>query len=606
MQHHETEAKLTSPSDADMSPSTNMAALSCLPEELLDDITGYMKQRDLAHICLATHQLRRIANEKLYTNLTLNERYSGSYHCAVEQVFSFALALLHRPELASSVRKLSMSLIRGQPTSPPKWSSDDIAKALRVIDDMGTKGTGWAIRVPDWKARLLSGDGKACGGLILALLPNLVELEIEILATMPDFRVADDDVEYNERIVWSHQRYAEDPLDKLFGKPGYYLLEFLKPKRTDPIMSSRMKGFLNARIRNLVNRPALDLSQICGLKKLETLRFFGSRLDKQWCTLPKLQCLEVARECRVPASFVAPAVDTLQLELASCVAKEVDHNGALHAGFLSATSFPRLEHLSIQLTNFHSSGGFSIVKPILKDSKRAKSNRMVYCLSRVAPSLKTLSVSAYDSFDQEFLKWMGPVPTFTSFKQLETLTIPQDLLLGDGFPNPCKLLPASIQVIELLHPSVKAFAWLDALNKAHHFFQDLKAVYLIFENAQDDQCVAMYEKYSDWIAGRKMHYEVILQCPPAERAICDTVPEEENPRAYRIWARADERVVPSFDDEEAFPTLVPLTNDSEATHRRQASHTFRISYASCAKEWYQKIQVATPRTSKQVDNDLTV
>ncbi|KAI4634245.1 uncharacterized protein J4E87_001417 [Alternaria ethzedia] len=597
MQHHETEAKLTSPSDADMSPSTNMAALSCLPEELLDDITGYMKPRDLAHICLATHQLRRIANEKLYTNLTLNERYSGNYHCAVEQVFSFALALLHRPELASSVRKLSMSLIRQQATSPPKWNSDDKAKALRVIDDMGTKGTGWAIRVPDWKARLLSGDGKACGGLILALLPNLVELEIEILATMPDFRVADDDVEYNERIVWSQQRYAEDPLDKLFGKPGYYLVEFLKPKHTDPIMSSRMKSILNARIRNLVNRPALDLSQICGLKKLETLRFFGSRLDKTWCTLPKLQCLEVARECRVPASFVAPAVDTLQLELASCVAKEVDHNGALHAGFLSATSFPRLEHLSIQLTNFHSSGGFSIVKPILKDSKRAKSNRMIYCLSRVAPSLKTLSVSAYDSFDQEFLKWMGPVPTFAFFKQLETLTITQDLLLGDGFPNPCKLLPASIQVIELLHPSVKAFAWLDALNKAHHFFQDLKAVYLIFEDAQDDQCVTMYEKYSDWIAGREMHYEVILQSPPAERAICDTVPDEKDPRAYRIWARADEAIVPSFDDEEVFPTLVSFTNDSEAAQKRQASHTFHVSYASHAKEWYQKIRIATPGTS---------
>ncbi|KAI4667485.1 uncharacterized protein J4E79_002173 [Alternaria viburni] len=587
MQHHETEAKLTSPSDADKSPSTNMAALSSLPEELLDEITGYTtKPSDLAHMSLASHQLRRIANEKLYTNLALNERYSGSYHCAVEQVFSFALALLHRPELASSVRKLSMSLIRGQPTSPPKWSSDDITKALRVIDDMGTKGTGWAIRVPDWKARLLSGDGKACGGLILALLPNLVELEIEILATMPDFRVADDDVEYNERIVWSHQRYAEDPLDKLFGKPGYYLLEFLKPKSTDPIMSSRMKGILNARLRNLVNRPALDLSQICGLKKLETLRFFGSRLDKQWCTLPKLQCLEVARECRVPSSFVAPAVDTLQLELASCVAKEVDHNGALNGGFLSATSFPRLEHLSIQLTNFHSSGGFSIVKPILKDSKRAK-------------------MSAYDSFDQDFLKWMGPVPTFALFKQLETLTIPQVLLLGDGFPNPCKLLPASIQVIELLHPSVKAFAWLDALNKAHHFFQDLKAVYLIFEDAQNDQCVTMYEKYSDWIAGREMHYEVILQSPPAERAICDTVPDEEDPRAYRIWARADERVIPSFDDEEAFPTLVSFTDDSEATQRRQASHTFRVSYASYAKDWYQKIRIATPRASKQVDNDST-
>ncbi|KAI4639920.1 hypothetical protein J4E93_008719 [Alternaria ventricosa] len=602
MQHHETEAKLTSPSDADMSPSTNMAALSCLPEELLDDITGYMKPRDLAHISLATHQLRRIANEKLYTNLTLNERYSGSYHCAVEQVFSFALSLLHRPELASSVRKLSMSLIRQQATSPPKWNSDDKAKALRVIDDMGRKGPDWAIRVPDWKARLLSGDGKACGGLILALLPNLVELEIEILATMPDFRVTADDVEYNERIVWSHQRYAEHPLHKLFGKPGHYLLEFLKPKPTDSIMSYLMKGIVNTSIGQRVNGSALDLTQICGLKKLETLRFFGSRLDKNWCTLPKLQCLEVARECTVPASFVAPAVDTLQLELASCVAMEVDRNGALHSGFLSGSSFPWLEHLSIQLTNFHSTGGFSIVRPILTDTRRAKYNRMMYCLSRVASSLKTLSVDAYDSFDQEFLKWMGPVPTFAFFKQLETLTIPQDLLLGDGFPNPCKLLPASIQVLELLHPSVRAFAWLDALNKAHHFFEDLKAVYLIFD-AQDDQRVTMYEKYSDWITGREMHYEVILQGPSAERAICDTVAEEEDPLAYRIWARADEAVVPPFDDEEVFPPLVPFTNDSEATQKRQASHTFRISFASHAKEWYQKTRIANLKTSASLNPD---
>ena len=124
-------------------------------------------------------------------------------------------------------------------------------------------------------------------------------------------------------------------------------------------------------------------------------------------------------------------------------------------------------------------------------------------------------------------------PSRPHIKKLEIVTITQDLLLGHGFPNPSKLLHARIQIIELLHPNVRAFAWLDALNKAHIDFPNLKAVYLICEDFQDGERVTMYEKYSDLMESREMYYEVILHCP-AERATCDIEPHEEDPRTLRM------------------------------------------------------------------------
>lgn len=89
-----------------------------------------------------------------------------------------------------------------------------------------------------------------------------------------------------------------------------------------------------------------------------------------------------------------------------------------------------------------------------------------------------------------------PFPSRPHIKKLEIVTITQDLLLGHGFTN-------------------------------------LKAVYLICEDFQDDERVRMYEKYSALIESREMHYEVILHCP-AKRATCDTEPHEEDPRTIRM------------------------------------------------------------------------
>ncbi len=529
-----------------MSSPTNLQGVSCLPEELLFDITVYItEQQDLFSLSLASHQLRRIANEKLYTHPVLDEPYSHRYHHTVEKVFSFGLALLRRPEVASRVRTLSISLLRQQAKSSPTWSSGDMAKALQTIEAMGTKGPCWTARVADWKARLLRSDGKACGGLILALLPNLVKLDIEILATCPSKGWTHD-----EERIWSCKRYAIRPLDKLFGVPK--------------------------RCPDGNHRIPLELSQVCGLGRLETLRFFGDHLDTNWCTLPKLQCLEVAQGCDYPrlskpgavgspSSFVSPAVDTLHFELATCLTNRFDYHNAFYPRSLSCASFPCLENLYITLTNVVSwqlPSGYAM--NMLSRPRQGNPDMLISHLALMSADLKTLSLDTYDGLDPGFLVCLQPITTLTAFKKLQVLTVPHDLLLFRNGPDPIALLPAHLQALNLLYPTVDVFVWLDRLNKPDGAFSHLNAVHLFCGHLRGDSYLAMSKKHQAWVRYRKLHYHVTVH-PTSRNAQYDMqsgltiIPHDADPRNGPIvCSSAVAKTVPPLNDEKAFPPLASL------------------------------------------------
>jgi hypothetical protein len=477
-----------------------------------------------------------------------------------------------------------MSVLRQKPEAPVRWLPEDISKALQVIEAMGTKGADWKARIVDWKARLLSGDGKACGGLILALVPNLVKLQIEILATGS----------HVFEKVWTYKRYAFHPLDKLFGASIVHpqVVSVKRPSLTpnhfpDPDILAKAVDTPNGRGQHRPRQPPsteklpLDLSQVCGLGKLQTLRFFGSRLDKDWCILPKLQCLEVARDCNCPILTnldahnalpnVSLAVVTLQLELATFAAIGRDRHKTLNPFFLSRTSFPHLQNLYIKLTNLQWrnsrwNDGWRAVD-ILEPWDLGSTALIISHLGPISAGLKTFSLETYDTLDSKFLAIMAPIKTLETFEKLESFTVTQELLLGQQPEDPINLLPASIRVLKLLHPTATSslFDWLVKLNERVDAFPDLKAVHLLCGSFGGDRYPAVYEKYEVLVKNHKLQYKLTIH-PTDQRArsyMRSRLPKEiyveKQPEFSTVLTSDGPTAVPLLDDDEAFPPLGSLS-----------------------------------------------
>ena len=179
------------------------------------------------------------------------------------RVFTFAQTLLHHPRLASKVRLFSVSASKGG--AELIVHPDAMSLAAGCLQEVGLHSAPWANRVGGWMRRLKAGDGIAWTGFILAIVPKLRNLTIELMSNAGFTTASTYD---------SYYRYRCQPLEGLFG----YLEETSDSAALLP----------------------LDLTAIPGFCRLQTLYYLGYDMASSWVFLPRLQTLKIAHECCCP------------------------------------------------------------------------------------------------------------------------------------------------------------------------------------------------------------------------------------------------------------------------------------------------------------------
>ena len=475
-----------------------MAGLQNLPSETIASIATYLRQHDLARFALVCSKFQAPAEDKLYQSPLLEYRYAAPAPRYNTLVFlrQFAVTLLRYPRLALKVRELTMVTAKHDGLVGAGVDSKCIDLASKVVDSVALTSLQWAARAQNWKERLRMGDGNAWGGLILALVPRLETLSIEILSRGGMAGLSS----------WDPDRFASNPTEKLFG----FLSDSAPPE-----------ALLH-----------LDLSVLPGLRNISELRFFGKELDANWCLLPNLQWLEVGRDCTRPdilrgcadslEPLARPQVSYLTMEISTglTLSNGLDQYGALRQHFLSPSTFPKLTSLRLCLTNVRFDGyddenndpewnGPEGV--ILEPTYTGLFDDLLDRLGSIAATIQCLNFHAYSDMSAGFLSFIEPATDFTRFGSLRRLIVPQELLLGPVYGissrshtplTADKLLPPSLQNLTLNFATVQVFDWLDEVIHHKKYLASLCSIYLVCDNLRGDIYTDVFAMSEVWLEDR--------------------------------------------------------------------------------------------------------
>ncbi|KZM20172.1 uncharacterized protein EKO05_0002751 [Ascochyta rabiei] len=154
--------------------------LDQLPEELLLQVALYLPDsatpKHLKNLCLTSSALRPIAQEALHTTARL--AISCGCHPKVNAVAKILRTLLDRPDLASKVKTLRFRAVRkGVEKVYVEHGFEFLdfrARCISKLDELGYRSAHL------WRRSIDNSIESAFGGLLLALLPNLTDLDFWI------------------------------------------------------------------------------------------------------------------------------------------------------------------------------------------------------------------------------------------------------------------------------------------------------------------------------------------------------------------------------------------------------------------------------------------
>jgi hypothetical protein len=167
-----------------------MTTLETLPTELALECATHLSQSNLQQLALVSSRLRAIAEEVLYRSPVLERLYQDLYSPdTIHRLGLFAHTLLRRPDLAHNIRALTMvTSVQDYSTGIESYEysidSGEYDIASGVMHHIGQASVQWGARVESWDDRLKKGNGNAWAGLVVALLPRLESLDIEILGRL--------------------------------------------------------------------------------------------------------------------------------------------------------------------------------------------------------------------------------------------------------------------------------------------------------------------------------------------------------------------------------------------------------------------------------------
>jgi len=474
-----------------------MPNLEGLPSELLLSVARYLPQSDLYNLASTCRKLLSPAEDILYEAPVIGRPYSEEYQNPIamrNRVFTFAQTLLHHPRLASKVRLFSVSASKGG--AEFIVHPDAMSLAAGCLREIGLHSAPWANRVGDWMRRLKAGDGVAWTGLILTIVPKLRNLTIEILS----------DTGFTTASTYdSYYRYRHEPLEGLFG----YLDETSDPAALLP--------------------P--DLTAILGLCRLETLHYLGYDIASSWISLPRLQTLKIAHECRCPDlkraqtqnEIPSPGINVqnVVLEISTLLLNfnPTIRSGALEVRFVSSSLYPGLSEVKLYLNNQQYNPDYSFVEDdedsdqyqehidIIETSGQGEADMLLNRMTSLSQTLTELWIDVYKDLDSSFLHYVDPFSSFCAFQALTQLSLPQILLLGADYGVPRQqhqsvpvhqLLPHSLEHLTITAPFVSVVDWLEELRYQGQFNTRLKTIELVCSDSRGDPYPAVWSHVDVW------------------------------------------------------------------------------------------------------------
>lgn len=415
-----------------MGPSSQPLIYS-LPNELLLQAAGHLDgdvKHNLLNLSLVSKVMCPVAQEVLLRSPVLNAKeerlnhwnqVSGFKNWDTKQpeqnrVLKFIGALLGNPKLALKVKKLSLEVVDraiGYEYEDMETLVKIRKKSLAKLSEMGYGKDPWNKMIKDW-------SHSAFGGLLLTLLPNLVDLHIDVAGNRWDER-------------------HPDPLIALFGS---------------------------------VNTVASTLV----MQKIQRLKFRVSHLPMLRVDYPSLRTLSLTnftnRQGTAPMEQLdwsgASRIKSLELDLPlrSCHANYFNFIAPSFDNIFSRLNCRDLTYICISLRrntteHMESPGIYYNTQDIVEQMKRLPSN------------LEEIAFKVNEDQDHADHNWIlervSEVETLHNFTSLKSLAISQDFLTGkNAFKNFAELLPPSIEELEIIAPRA------DILDRFRDFLDDRK------------------------------------------------------------------------------------------------------------------------------------
>ncbi|KAF2677494.1 hypothetical protein K458DRAFT_395991 [Lentithecium fluviatile CBS 122367] len=417
-----------------------MPILPLLPDELLLGIAADLCRSDLCNLALACRRTAPVAQKALYTEIDLFRRKNSS------QIVYLAQTLLDRPDIATMVRKLQMtvgypkgSFVHREPAMPYREACKRVIRSLEIVQK---SRKAWSTRTKEWLNELRVGYDSAWAGIILCLVPNLHSLYFNFRNLHPE--------EIDPRRKWKDM----SPLYKLFGRDSEF-----------------------------------DLSVIPGLRNLTDLYYSGEEIPSSWFRLPSLQDVELdlavtpdLDQIRLadPSPLQTNQLDTLSLITTDAHLFLYEFNSfpidGLSWQFLNLRNFPSLETLILRYTD--------IEFDALSSRRQGNCANLFTRPGAVSHALRHFEIWWYSGPHYTHLTPI-PLQLAETFNKLLRVALPQQLLLGRQFSARLRsnchtpltsVLPSSIQTLEISDPTQEIRRWLEELLRVKTSFPHLEAV----------------------------------------------------------------------------------------------------------------------------------
>ncbi|KAF2114201.1 hypothetical protein BDV96DRAFT_647677 [Lophiotrema nucula] len=401
-----------------MAMAMAMPPIFKLPDELIVQITTYLPQVDLYQLSLVSKRVGLIAQKTLHHTPDIWLRPSP----AGGYIRFLVRTLSSRPDLAATVRTLAVFAFNREVEVDV-----DVLPAVQANITPLMPGLKFTIN----EQKLV--------GILLILTTHLRHLALG---------VSD-----------KHEMIDSHPLRPSYNVPG---------------------GLFGYHTSDWATTP-FDLSQIPGLKGLQSLRIDVGQLDWSWFALPSLKNLYVSQPHSLRDYTALPASSNLRkIELRTDLRALEHRDSAFNRHFPSFLSHvDKLKEVALTAKDF---GGV----------RTATGMSWATLISRFEPSYSKLEHLKLRFGDPGLLPNALPVSTLGMFVRLRYLYLPQDVLLGKpseviaSTKCPNTLLPSSLERLTIIYPTLDIIHWLRKLKDCYDHFTGLLRILILASEIYGD------------------------------------------------------------------------------------------------------------------------
>lgn len=461
-----------------------MATFTSLPAELLSNVAGALDIKELLSLSLVTREMRDIAQDVLYQDITLRPWGDPEQFPRVPKTtIRLIRTLLDRPDLAKKVRALELHTCTSRRLYSKEESyleekfsggfcgddedtaalSEQCIKYLKSpqVSEDGSTST-------EWHRMLQAYHQTAFAGVVLALLPRLETLKAYVWETNQNQISAVDPLFRLFGLQLVDDQVLNDPTILSTGQLPHVSQEVTLPSSLDARFHNVKYLFITGGNLTLLNLPFEKLEQLfVSLVEATDTNFdedthYGSvisnnTLQRKYPALSHLQVNSDWDALTMNGSPWAPTCNTM-------ISRLIDNLSCVH-----------LHTLGIFLSN-------SPREEVTWTRQIGTFNALVNSSSTLT-NLEHLTIDYEEKFEPHYLYRISAVTTFTQFTQLKRLEVLQAALIDcewrKGRTPIFTVLPSSLESLMIIQPNGKALEWIADLNKDLSPFPNLWDITLL-------------------------------------------------------------------------------------------------------------------------------